>query len=122
MELSREYLRNLLPGRKTDAFFDALYGGAEEGAYDIELSFQHANENEILLFFELHRRPGQCLKCSLTTGLPPVFTRHPVIDAKGMAAKIASEAGFDAYDWNIGATDQVSDDLHVLPFRIVRKA
>lgn len=121
MELSREYLRDLLPPQKTDDFFDVLYGGSEAGAYDIELSFQSADENMIRLFFELHRRPGQCLKCSLTTGLPPVFTRHPVIDAKGMAAKIATHAGFEDHEWKIGATEQVSDELHVLPFTITRK-
>ena len=34
-----ERLAELFPPERTDAFFEALFGGAEEGAYDIRLAF-----------------------------------------------------------------------------------
>ena len=83
---SRTTLRQLFPPQRTDAFFDALFGDASEGAYDIELSFDgydpHAKTLRFLL--NLRERPGCCLACNLTYGLPEVFARHPVIDLKGM--------------------------------------
>ena len=33
---SRTTLRELFPQERTDAFFDALFGDASEGAYDID--------------------------------------------------------------------------------------
>ena len=33
-------LKQLFPAERADAFFEALYGDAAEGAYDITFSFQ----------------------------------------------------------------------------------
>ena len=33
--LEQSFLESIFPAERTDAFFDALFGGAEEGAYDI---------------------------------------------------------------------------------------
>ena len=35
--LTQEFLDELLPPERSDQFFDALYGDASEGAYDIRL-------------------------------------------------------------------------------------
>ncbi len=37
---------------------------------------------------QLKERPGKCLACNVTYGLPQVFTRHPVIDLKGVVREI----------------------------------
>ena len=118
---SENYLREIFPAKKTNDFFEALFGGAEEGAYDIELSQQSGTDTVMTFLFELHRRPGQCLKCSLTSGLPAVFMRHPIIDAKGLAAQLAEKAGWQNYEWSIGSTDQISDELHAIPLVIRKK-
>jgi len=76
---TRDVLNKLFPAERADSFFDALYGDAGEGAYDISLNFKTHQENR--LEFELHltQRPGKCITCSLTYGLPEVFKRHPII-------------------------------------------
>lgn len=35
--LDKAFLESVFPPERTEAFFDALFGGAEEGAYDIVL-------------------------------------------------------------------------------------
>lgn len=55
-------LEGLFPAEeRTAAFFDALFGDAEDGAYDIRLTFQRAREGaaeQLEFFFELHQRRG----------------------------------------------------------------
>ena len=91
-----ERLLELFPARRAGDFFDALYGGAEDGAYDIRLSKLAVSEQRLEFLFELHQRPRQCLACNLTHGLPQVFARHPVINAGGLAAGLAALAGWPA--------------------------
>ena len=86
---SQEFLTNLFPPERTNGFFEALFGDPEDGAYDIKMSYQGKENKTLKFYFELHARPNQCLRCNLTTGLPPVFERHPIIAAKAMAEKIA---------------------------------
>lgn len=115
-------LAALFPLERSQAFFDALYGEAEEGAYDIHLVF-HAEEEQVLRFsFELRQRPGKCLVCSLTHGLPGVFERHPVIDLRGLVAALGREAGWpaEAIWWRIGSTEQISTALHRIPLALMR--
>ncbi|MBP3730909.1 MAG: pancreas/duodenum homeobox protein 1 [Mailhella sp.] len=113
---TKEYLNSVFPPERTDRFFEALFGDAEDGAYDIRLSFLSAAENRLNFLFELHQRGNACLACNLTHGLPHVFERHPVIDAKGLAASLAAKAGWTDYKWSIGSTEEVSAALHVIPF------
>lgn len=119
-------LAQIFPQERTDAFFEALFGGAEEGAYDIRLvPDDHADANaeeELRFYFELRQRPGHCLVCSLTYGLPQVFERHPVIDVKGLVAELARLADWDADDvwWRLGATESLSAALHRIPLVILR--
>jgi hypothetical protein len=50
---SEETLSGIFPGERADAFFEALYGDAEEGAYDIRLVFRRQEKNELSFEFLL---------------------------------------------------------------------
>ena len=113
--LTQDYLDTLLPGAISDQFFEALYGDASEGAYDIKLEFIAANEKRIVLAFNLVQRPGKCLVCSLTYGLPNVFSRHPLININGMVKKI-EEQGFKIKSWRLGDTEEQNSSFHTIPF------
>ena len=117
---TEDVLKNLFPEDRSDTFFDALYGDANEGAYDISLKFKEHGEK--LLEFELHltQRPGKCLNCHLTYGLPKVFSRHPIINISGLAQNINKLIdGFArCADWQLGSTREVSTALHVIPLII----
>ncbi len=119
--ITSEFLDGLFPLAKTEAFFEALFGGAEEGAYDIVLRPRSESEQSVDLAFELHQRPGKCLVCSLTYGLSGVFKRHPVIDANGLARAVADQMGWKACAWEIGGTREESSTMHWIPFRVVRR-
>lgn len=111
---THEFLDSLLPLEKSDLFFEALYGEASEGAYDIRLTCVSVEKDKIELAFHLTQRPGKCLVCSLTYGLPTVFSRHPLINIKGMINKI-QEAGLEIANWRLGNTREISATLHVIP-------
>lgn len=117
---TREVLLEMFPKTKTNDFFEALFGDAEEGAFDIELNYRGCNESNLDLELLLHERPGHCLACNLTQGLPQVFSRHPVIDIKGLVAKINTLLGdtTSCTDWKLGYTEQRSRQLHVVPLHI----
>ncbi len=111
---TRDYLDSLLPPETSDRFFEALYGDVSDGAYDIKLEFISARKDRIILAFNLIKRPGKCLVCSLTYGLPKVFSRHPLINIEGMVKKIR-EKGIKVKDWLLGDTEENSSSLHVIP-------
>lgn len=113
-------LRHLFPAERADAFFDALYGDAAEGAYDITLSFQGLKKDAIEFRFDLHRRPGKCLACNLTYGLPPVFLRHPIINIEELVRDIEKRLTDKARcsRWELGQTREISGDLHVVPLTV----
>lgn len=108
-----DFLQELLPEDISNAFFDALYGDASEGAYDIELECESAGSSQVVLLFKLVQRPGKCLVCSLTYGLPNVFSRHPLINIKGMIQKIEAK-GLPVKEWRLGNTREVRADLHTI--------
>ncbi len=120
--LTQEMLDNLLPLERSDAFFEALYGDADDGAYDIKLSLREVTDVHVVLAFELHQRPEKCLVCSLTYGLPQVFQRHPLINTAGMAQEIATALGWDsaAIKWELGRTEEHGAALHSIAFTISR--
>ncbi len=120
--LSQEFLDSLLPADRTDAFFDALYGEAEEGAYTIKLTLRSVATESAELAFELHQRPEKCLVCSLTYGLPQVFQRHPIINTQGIVKAVAAELGWNAEDvtWQLGRTEEQSQVLHCIPLHITK--
>ena len=108
----------------TNDFFDALFGDAEEGAYDIRLVVdpEESDDGELHFYFELHQRAGRCLVCSLTYGLPQVFERHPIINLKGLVSDIASRAGWKLDDvwWPIGTTESLTSALHRIPLVLIQ--
>ena len=119
-----ECLEKLFPQERTQAFFDALFGDAEEGAYDIYLSLDDTaeTEDELHFYFDLRQRPGRCLVCSLTYGLPQVFSRHPIINVKGLVTEIAALADWDPNEvwWRIGDTESISSAWHRIPLVLIR--
>ncbi len=114
---TREDLETLFPVGRADAFFESLFGDAEEGAFDIGLSYKAHRGNELHFEFQLRQRPGKCLACNLTYGLPKVFKRHPVIDVSGLADEIEKRLNgkFQCGRWELGATRELSRELHVIP-------
>jgi len=117
---TKKTLSNLFPDDRSNHFFDALYGDAVEGAYDIELKFTGSSENELNFDFYLNQRPGKCLACNLTYGLPLVFSKHPVIDINGLVDSICLLLGKKIFcgKWRIGRTVEQSSNLHTIPLAI----
>ena len=117
---SEEVLGKLFPKGRTDNFFDALYGDTSEGAYDITLKFGGQNKDSLHFEFHLKERPGKCLACSVTYGLPQVFSRHPIIDVKGIVEEINQllDGRAKCADWRLGRTSEISRKLHMVPLAI----
>jgi hypothetical protein len=115
-----DVLKQLFPEDRSDKFFDALYGDAEEGAYDISLEFIGDKGNRLEFMLRLTQRPGKCITCSLTYGLPKVFTRHPIINLKGLVQNIESrlDGRGRCVDWKLGSTQEISNEIHVIPLII----
>ena len=69
---------------------------------------------------ELHQRPGKCLACNLTYGLPSVFARHPVIDIQGVVRQVDQMLQDRArcIDWQLGNTREIKRGLHTVPLII----
>ena len=115
-------LKDLFPKEKANDFFDALYGDIEEGAYDITLSYDGFNTDRQTLQFMLNlsERPGKCLACHLTQGLPEVFTRHPLINIAGLVEKIDEHLGEKATcgEWHLDATQTISRKIYAVPLTI----
>jgi len=115
-----QLLNEIFPLDRTDLFFDALLGDASEGAYDIKLIFQGLDKNKLNFAFELHARPGKCLACNLTYGLPHVFERHPVINIKKVVEQIQKQIKDHANitKWSLGRTIQKTRDIHLIPLTV----
>ncbi|MDL2306679.1 pancreas/duodenum homeobox protein 1 [Desulfovibrio sp. OttesenSCG-928-C06] len=118
---SREWTTEVFPPERTDEFFEALFGDPEDGAYNIELVFTEAQGKRLEFAFNLHRRGSQCLACNLTSGLPKVLDRHPIINAAGIAKQVAARMEAELEGWEIARTRQISEALHVVPFFITLK-
>jgi hypothetical protein len=122
MLFSDEILAEIFPPTRADEFFEALFGDADEGAFDITLKFAEHDQDNSRLHFELHltERPDKCLACNLTFGMPDVFARHPIIDMNGVVKDIERVIGgpVKCGDWQLGHTRTVSNSLHVIPLAI----
>ena len=116
-DLDQSFLDKIFPASRADEFFDALFGGAEDGAYDIGLVCRGVEAQKAKLAFELRQRPGKCLACNLTYGLPQVFQRHPILNVAGVARDVAAHLGWPAEStkWKLGHTEEVNRELHVIP-------
>ncbi len=118
--LTLEVLQDMFPKERSNDFFDALFGDADEGAFDIELSYRGSDEKQLTMELLLHERPGRCLACNLTQGLPQVFSRHPIINISGVVEKLDELLGESTKcgEWSLGYTEQPSRSLHVIPINI----
>jgi len=117
---SEATIKQIFPDNLADQFFDALYGDSAEGAYNIGLIFKEQKENRLIFEFHLTQRPGKCLRCNLTYGLPDVFSRHPLINVKGLVQKIDEKLNGQGKcsDWQLGRTIEISNELHIIPLMI----
>jgi hypothetical protein len=113
-------LAQLFPAQKADEFFEALYGDAAEGAYDFELVCRGEEPGRVELELLLHQRPGKCLACNLTYGLPQVLGRHPVLNLQEVVARICEMSGADPAKatWSLGHTRVISNEIHAIPLTI----
>jgi hypothetical protein len=112
-----DVMERLFPPQRADSFFEALYGDVDEGAYDIRLAYAASDENELRFEFRLEQRPGKCLVCNLTYGLPHVFSRHPILNVQGVINGIQERIDGHAQvsGWRLGQTKEKSAALHVIP-------
>lgn len=115
-------LDELFPVVRSNDFFDALFGDAQEGSFDIRLAYDRYDsaDQTLHLSLNLHERPGKCLACNLTYGLPDVFTRHPIINLTGLVKEIDGLLGdeYSCEEWKLGTTQQRQSDLHSIPLVI----
>ena len=113
-------LEGLFPADRADRFFEALLGDAREGAYDIRLGYEGFQDNQLRFLFHLSERPGKCLSCSLTHGLPHVFSRHPVINVAGLVRDIDQllDGSQHCGAWEIGRTIEFDRRHHAVPLTI----
>jgi hypothetical protein len=117
---SQEKLDALFPPERSNEFFDALFGDPDEGAYDIRLAYDKAESNRLHFNLELHQRPGRCLACNLTHGLPKVFERHPIINIRGLVEQIDAliNGHGSCSGWKLGKSYEISRQLHAVPLVI----
>ena len=120
---TKEKLGKLFPPERANEFFEALFGDASEGAYDIELAFKEHTADTLVMDLLLHERPNCCLACNLTQGLPQVFSRHPVINVEGIVKDIDALLGDTAecVSWTLGYTQQYTQSIHAIPITITLK-
>ena len=113
----------LMPADTANQFFEALFGDAEEGSFDLELTYRGSDSAGLHFEILLHERPGHCLACNLTYGLPEVFSRHPLINLNGVATKVDEIIGDrgETKGWKLGATQQRSQSLHCIPLLVELK-
>lgn len=115
-----EKLTSLFPPERSEAFFEALYGDADEAAFSIRLDFAMAEDSRLHFRFHLEEKPGKCLACNLTYGMPSVFDRHPVIDLRGLVCNIgqALDIPADRLSGELGRTINHAANLHLIPLTI----
>lgn len=120
--LNEEKLATIFPPERADQFFEALFGDAAEGSFNIKLGLHHYDPaaQTLEMALELHERPGKCLACNLTYGLPEVFSRHPIINVKGVVEAVDQALGdsLSCQDWRLGATREAAKGMHYIPLTI----
>lgn len=118
--LTKDTLEKMFPKERSNEFFDALFGDASEGSYDIELGYRGMQNDTLVMDLLLHERPNCCLACNLTQGLPQVFSRHPIINVDGVVKEIDALLGeeYTCASWSLGYTEQQSSSLHIIPIKI----
>jgi len=120
---SQDKLDAIFPAERSNQFFEALFGDADEGAYDIRLAFKTVDGCRLRFDLELHQRPGRCLACNLTHGLPTVFERHPIINIPGVVEQIDGlmNGHANCTGWQLERSRKVTRRVHVVPLMITIK-
>ena len=117
-----DVLNELLPSSRANEFFEALYGDVEEGVYDIGLAYEGISPDNSKLQFLLNltERPGKCLACHLTYGLPEVFSRHPIINVAGIVEDIDKllDGKAKCGEWSLEPTRTISSKVYAVPLVI----
>ncbi len=110
-------LSKLFPIERVDNFFEALFGDVQDGAYDINLTFDNYKEKKLYFGLKLLQRPDKCLSCSLTYGLPEVFSKHPIINLNGLMDEInvLLEGKAKCIKWELGHTKTINNETHMIP-------
>lgn len=113
-------LEQLFPKERTDDFFEALFGDKDEGAYDISLEYNKNEGNKLYFNLLLKQREGKCLVCSLTYGLPEVFSRHPIINLNGLMEDINAKLDGKVVckNWSLGHTKMIENNLHEISLEL----
>ncbi|OAG27843.1 hypothetical protein [Thermodesulfatator autotrophicus] len=119
--MDEKWIKSLLPEERVQEFFEAFYFG-EEPAYYLDLGLREwrPEKGRVVLELRLTARPDKCLACNLTSGLPPVLKKHPILNLAGIVSEIAQklEPGYKVDSWDLGWTEEVNHDLHVIPLVI----
>jgi hypothetical protein len=117
--IKEEKLTELFPKNRDNEFFNAFYGGSEDGAFDIMLSFDNYDSQKSELFFEfrLKERPGKCMACHLTYGLPNVFEKSPIINLKGIIKGIDEmlQPYYGVQEYSLGRTIPKAPKINIIP-------
>ncbi len=102
-----------------EAFFEAFYFG-EEPAYHLQLGWGESTGELVRLELQLHARPGKCLACNLTWGLPQVLEKHPLLNLNKTVQDVEKllPKGYKVKKWYLGHTEERSPELHVIPLII----
>ncbi|MCP4354454.1 MAG: pancreas/duodenum homeobox protein 1 [Proteobacteria bacterium] len=113
-------LEQLFPKERTDDFFEALFGDKEDGAYDISLEYNKNENNKLYFNLVLKQREGKCLVCSLTYGLPEVFSRHPIINLNGLMKDINQklDGQIVCNNWSLGPTKMLDNNIHEISLEL----
>ncbi len=114
-----ENLQKLLPPERVEAFFEAFYFG-EEPAYHLKLGAGRVSPDRIHLELHLEARPGKCLACNLTWGLPQVLEKHPLLNLPQTVEELEKllPQGVKVKRWYLGPTEERTPELHVIPLVI----
>jgi len=123
--IQEDKLNELFPKGKDNEFFEAFYGGLEDGAFDINFSFESYNpdNSELVFGFNLKERPGKCMACNLTYGLPAVFEKSPIINLKAIINGINEMINphYEVNEFILGKTIPKAPKLNVIPLIIKLK-
>ncbi|ETR72521.1 MAG: hypothetical protein OMM_07467 [Candidatus Magnetoglobus multicellularis str. Araruama] len=117
---TQDTLNKIFPPEKTNEFFEALFGDASEGAYDIRLIYQGTQDKTLHFAFELTQRPEKCLACSVTYGLPQVFQRHRIINTQNIVNQIQTyiNKNVQVIQWELKPTQPIQAHIHLVPLHI----
>ena len=76
--LTKENLEKIFPRQRANDFFEALFGDADEGAYDIELAYREHNGSTLVMDLLLRR----LLDLGIRLARPGEFSERAFLNGK----------------------------------------